>query len=161
MQHAVTHTHNLSMKHKHAVCCFLAFCLCSLTFLCFFLGLCHWLSLCALQYVHMPFIISLVCLIYLFSGVCETLRCAASLTWCFHNKTWLMPRDCINVRTKELGMGWRIVNFFSICWRTQFRDLSNLELTPLKVSYDLIETDYGDNGINHNHVCKLNSGLQI
>lgn len=35
---------------------------------------------------------------------------------------------------------------------THLRDLSNLELTPLKVSYDLIEIDYGDNSITHNHV---------
>lgn len=33
-----------------------------------------------------------------------------------------------------------------------FIDLWNFQLSPLKVSYDLIETDYGDNSIRHNHV---------
>lgn len=46
----------------------------------------------------------------------------------------------------------RRVKSFSICWHAGFRDLWNVQLAPLKVSYDLIERDYGDNSIMHNHV---------
>lgn len=45
--------------------------------------------------------------------------------------------------------------------RPPFNNLSNLQLTALKVSYDLIRTDYGDNSITHNHVGKLNTRLRI
>lgn len=84
--------------------------------------------------------------------VCVSLRCAVSLTRCFHNTACLMPRGCIQVTPAGLSLGGRRVDSFSICRRARFHDLSNLQLTPLKVSYDLIETDYGDNSITHNRV---------
>ena len=85
--------------------------------------------------------------------VCETLRCAVSLTRYFHNTACLKPRGCIQVTPTGLSSGLRKARLvFCICWRARFHDLSNLQLTPLKVSYDLIETDYADNSITHNHV---------
>lgn len=62
---------------------------------------------------------------------------------------------------QDLGYIERGVDLSFICWRVLFHDLSNLQLTPLKVSYDLIEADYGDNSIIHNHVGSPNSRLQI
>ena len=102
---------------------------------------------------YVSFIITLVCLIYLCSGVCVTLRCAVPLTRCFHNAAPLNASKAVSRSGPQDFFSSRggVVSF-SICRRTRFNDLSNLQLTSLKVSYDLIETDYGDNSITHNHV---------
>lgn len=87
----------------------------------------------------------------------ETLRCAMSLTGCFRNTVTSLSRS----HPRDLGYIERGADLFSIWWRAPFHDLSNFQLTPLKVSYDLVETDYGDNSITHNHVGSPNSRQQI
>lgn len=57
-------------------------------------------------------------------------------------------------RSHPLDLVWveeGLTHYLSVDVRG-FVDLANLKLTPLKVSYDLIETDYEDNSITQNHV---------
>ncbi len=109
------------------------------------------------QYVHILFIITHVCLIYLCFGVCVC-ECDTEVYHFFgllfpqhslHKASWLCQDHAHGVLVSVKD------------GPTHSCDLSNLQLTPVKVSYDLIETDYSDNSITHNHVGQLNSRLQI
>ena len=138
------HTHSLDRSHKHAVFVqvFIDF---SLFFGVYSLSCSgvtwtqrdtnthtntHSFFHCAFQCVHMSFIITLVCNIYLCSAVCvcvyvrvcvcvcvcETLRCAVSLTRYFHNTACLKPRGCIQVTPTGLSSGLRKARLvFCIC----------------------------------------------